>query len=78
MGDESVEQSWYAFWLIKAIVSLSFFGVVTLICIWVLQRVRSKRATRRTVTNSIVHLLGALRSFRNFDLRPGERKRRSG
>jgi hypothetical protein len=78
MADESVEQFWYAFWLIKAIVSLCFFGGVTLICIWVLNRVRSKRATRRTATNSIVHFLGTLRPSRNFDLCPGERKRRSG
>jgi hypothetical protein len=32
MGDDSVDQSEYTFWLIKAIIALCFLGIVTLIC----------------------------------------------
>jgi hypothetical protein len=67
MGDDSVEQFWYIVWLIKAIVLLSFFGAVTLICTSVVGLIRSKRAKRRSFKQSIVRSLGTLRSYRNFD-----------
>ena len=67
MGVDSLEQFWYIFWLIKAIVSLCFFGAVTLICTSVFGLIRSKRAKRRSFKQSIVRSLGTLRSYRNFD-----------
>ena len=67
MGDDSVEQFWYIFWFIKAIVSLGFLGAVTLICTSLFGLIRSKRAKRRSFEPSPVHSLGTLRPYRNFD-----------
>ena len=67
MWDDCVEQFWYIFWLIKAIVSFCFFGVVTLICTWVFGFIRSKPAKPRSFKQSIVRSLGGLRCDRNFD-----------
>lgn len=67
MGDDSVEQFWYIFWLIEVIVSLGFVGAVILISTSVLGLIRSKRAKWNSFKRSIARLLGALRSHRKFD-----------
>jgi hypothetical protein len=67
MGDNSVEQSWYIFWRIKALISLCFLGAVTLICTSVFELIRSKRAKRRSLKQSIVRSVSTPRSYRNFD-----------
>ena len=66
MGNENVEQVWYALWLIKVIVSVSLFGAVTLLCKWALRRIPWKSMKRNPVKNSVVHSLGTLRPPRNF------------
>jgi hypothetical protein len=66
MGSENVEQIWYALLLIKAIVSVSLFAVVTLLCKWALRRIPWKRMKRNPVNHSVVHLLGRLRPPRDF------------
>jgi hypothetical protein len=67
MGNDSVEQFWYIFWFIKALISLCFLGAVTLICTAVFGLIRSKRAKRRSFKQSIVRSLGTLRPYRSFD-----------
>ena len=89
MGNEDVEQIWYALWLIKAIVaivSVCFFGAVALICKPLLRRIPWDRVKRRSVKHTTVHSIGTLQPPRNFDaseskavdLRGGKRKRRNG
>ena len=89
MGNENVEEIWYALWLIKAIiaiVSLCFFGAVALICKRLLRRIPWDRVKRRSVKHTMVHSFGTLKPPRNFDasksktvdLRGGERKRSNG
>ena len=83
MGNENVEQIWYALWLIKAIVSLCFFGAVALICKRLLRCIPWNRVKRRSVKHTMVHSFGTLQPPRNIDaseskavdLRGGERKR---
>lgn len=67
MGDMNVEQLWYALWLIKGMVSLSFLWGVALICKRLLRRIRWNRVERRSVKHTIVHLFGTLQSPWNFD-----------
>jgi hypothetical protein len=89
LGNEDVEQIWYALWLIKAIVaivSVCFFGAVALICKRLLRRIPWDRVKRRSVKHTMVHSIGTLQPPRNFeaseskavDLRGGKRKRRNG
>jgi hypothetical protein len=89
LGNENVEQIWYALWLIKAIVvivSVCFFGAVALICKRLLRRIPWDRAKRRSVKHTMVHSFGTLQPPRNIDaseskavdLRGGERKRSNG
>jgi hypothetical protein len=89
LGNENVEQIWYALWLIKAIVaivSLCFFGTVALICKRLLRRIPGDRIKRRSVKHTMVHSFGTLQPPRNFDaseskagdLRGGQRKRSNG
>jgi hypothetical protein len=89
LGNENVEQIWYALWLIKAIVaivSLCFFGAVALICKRLLRRIPWNRVKRRSVKHTMVRSLGTLKPARNFDasesktvdLRGVERKRSNG
>lgn len=86
MGDEHVEQLWYAFCIVKGIVLLSFLWVLGLICKGFLCLIRSMSARRRPVRPSVVHALGTLRAPRNFnaagpniaDRSLGERKERMG
>ena len=88
LGNEDVEQIWYALWLIKAIVaivSLCFFGAVAQICKRLLRRIPWDRAKRRSVKHLMVQSFGTLQPPRTFDasesktvdLRGGEKKRRS-
>jgi hypothetical protein len=86
MRGENIEELWYGFWLIKAVVSLSFLFVVVLLCKRFLRCVPWNRVKRRSAKHSMVHSLGTLRPPRNFDaseskavdLRGGERKRSNG
>jgi hypothetical protein len=86
MGGESIEELWYGFWLIKAIVSLSVLWAVALLCKWVLRCIPWNRVKRRSDKHSMVHSLGTLRPPRNFDaseskaadLDPDDMKRRIG
>ena len=89
MGNENVEEIWYALWLIKAtvaIVSLFLFGAVALICKRLLRRIPWDRVKRSSVKHTIVQSFGTLQPPRNFDasesktvdLRGGERKRSNG
>ena len=86
MGDQNIEELWYGFWLIKAIVSLSVLWAVALLCKWVLRCIPWNRIKRRSTKPSMVHSLGTLQSSRNFnasgskaaDLDPGDMKRRIG
>jgi hypothetical protein len=86
MGDDGVEQLWYIFWLVKAMIALCLFGAVTLICTSAFGLLRSKRAKQRSFKQPIVHSLGTIRSYRNFDaseskavnLRPNNTTKRVG
>jgi NADH:ubiquinone oxidoreductase subunit H len=78
MGDENVEQLWYAFWLLKVIVSLSVLWAVALLCKWVLRRIHSSSARRRPPKKRVVHLLGTLKPPPNFNPSEGEVADRSG
>jgi hypothetical protein len=84
MRNGNVEQLWYALWLIKGMVWLSFWWAVALLCKWGLRRIRSERAKRHLLKQSIV--LGTLKPLRNInaseskvmDRSPSERKERIG
>jgi hypothetical protein len=86
MGGENMEELWYGFWLIKAVVSLSFLFVVVLLCKRFLGCIPWNRAKRRSAKHSMVLSLGTLQPPRNFDdweskaadLDPGDMKRRIG
>ena len=86
MWDDSVEQFWYIFWLMKAILSLCFFAAVILICTSVFGLIRSKRVKRRSFKHPAVHPLGIPAPPRNFGASqseaigriPSERKKRVG
>jgi hypothetical protein len=67
MGGDSLEQFWYIFWLIKAIVSLGFVGAVILVCTSAFGLIRSKRAKPLSFKHPSMHSLGSLRSYRTFD-----------
>jgi hypothetical protein len=61
LGNENVEQIWYALWLIKAIVaivSLCFFGAVALICKRLLRRIPWNLVKWRSVLDTMVHSFG--------------------
>ena len=85
MRGENIEELWYGFWLIKAVVSLSFLFVV-LLCKRFLRCIPWNRVERRSAKHSMVHSLGTLQPTRNFDaseskaadLDPGDMKRRVG
>jgi hypothetical protein len=89
LGNENVEQIWYALGLITAIVatvSLCFFGAVALICKRLLRRIPWDRVKRSSVKHIMVQSFGTLQPPRNIDaseskavdLRGGERKRSNG
>jgi hypothetical protein len=86
MRGENIEELWYGFWLIKAVVSLSFLFVVVLLCKRFLRCIPWNRVKRRSAKLSMVHSLGTLQPPRNFDaseskaadLDPGDMKRRIG
>ena len=67
MGDDSVEQCWYIFCLIKAVVSLCSVGAVILIGSSVFGLIRSKRRKRLVFKHPLVHPLGTLRPYRTFE-----------
>jgi hypothetical protein len=85
MRGENIEELWYGFWLIKAVVSLCFLFVVVLLCKWFLRCIPWNRE-RRSAKHSTVHSLSILQPLRNFDasqskaadLDPGDMKRRIG
>jgi hypothetical protein len=83
MRGENIEELWYGFWLIKAVVSLSFLFVV-LLCKRFLRCIPWNRVKRRSAKHSMVHSLGTLQPPRNAseskaaDLDPGDMKRRIG
>jgi hypothetical protein len=71
LGNENVEQIWYALGLIKtivAIVSLFFFGAVALICKRLLRRIPWDRVKRRSVKHTMVQSFGTLQPPRNIDV----------
>jgi hypothetical protein len=84
MGTENIEELWYGFWLIRAVVSLSVLWVVALLSRWVLRCIPWNRVKRRSTKHSMVHSLGTGQPPRNFnaseskaaDLDPGDMKRR--
>ena len=86
MRGENIEELWYGFWLIRAVVSLSFLFVVVLLCKRFLRCIPWNRVKRRSAKHSMVHSLGTLQPPRNFnasgakaaDLDPGDMKRRIG
>ena len=86
MRGENIEELWYGFWLIKAVVSLSFLFVVVLLCKRFLRCIPWNRVKRRSAKHPMVHSLGTLQPPRNFDaseskaadLDPGDMKRRTG
>jgi hypothetical protein len=89
LGNENVEEIWYALWLIKAIVAivtLCFFGAVALICKRLLCRIPGDRVKRSSVKHTMMQSFGTLQPPRNFDasesktidLRGDERKRNNG
>jgi len=65
----NIEELWYGFWLIKAVVSLSVLWAVGLLCKWVLRCIPWNRVKRRSTKHSIVHLLGTRQSPQNFNAR---------
>ena len=86
MRGENIEELWYGFWLIKAVVSLSFLFVVVLLCKRFLRCIPWNRVKRRSAKHPMVHSLGILQPPRNFDASeskaadrdPGDMKRRIG
>ena len=86
MGDDSVQQLWYIFWLIKATFALGFFGAMTLICRSAFGLLRSKRAKPRSFKRPIVRSLGTpgfpqsfdASQFKAIDRTPAEKKTRIG
>lgn len=82
----SMEQLWYALWLIKGIVSLTFLCAVALTWKRLLRRIPWHRIKQRSVKHKMVHLVGTLPPPRNFDASeskavdhsPKERKERIG
>jgi hypothetical protein len=85
MRGENIEELWYGFLLIKAIVSLSFLFVVVLLCKRLLHCIPWNRVTWRSAKHSMVHSLGIQEPLRNFDASqskavdrsPNERKQRT-
>ena len=67
MRGENIEELWYGFWLIKAVVSLSFLFVVVLLCERFLRCIPWNRVKPRSGKHSMVHSLGTLQPPRNFD-----------
>jgi hypothetical protein len=78
MGEENVEQLWYAFCLLKVIVSLSVLWAVALLCKWVLRRIYSSSARLRPPKKRVVHLLGTVKAPPNFNPSEAEVGDRSG
>ena len=86
MRGENIAELWYGFWLVKAVVSLSFLFVVVLLCKRFLRSIPWNRVKRRSAKHSVVHSLGSLQPPRNFDasaskvtdLHPDDMKRRIG
>ena len=86
MRGENIEELWYGFRLIKAVVSLSFLLVVVPLCKRFLRCIPWNRVQRRSAKHSMVHPLSILQPLRNFDasqskaadLDPGDIKRRIG
>ena len=86
MRGENIEELWYGFWLIKAVVSLSLLFVVVLLCKRFFRCIPWNRVKRRSAKRSMVHSLGILKPPRNFDaseskaadLDPGDMKRPIG
>jgi hypothetical protein len=85
MRGENIEELWYGFWLIKAVVTLSFLFLVVLLCKRFLSCIPWNRVKRHSAKHSMVHSLGILPP-RNFDSSeskaadhdPGDMKRRIG
>ena len=86
MAGENIEELWYGFWLIKAIVSLSVLLAVALLCKWVLRSIPWDRIKWRSTKHSMEHPLGTRQPPRNFnawesrfvDRNPSERKKGIG
>ena len=67
MRGENIEELCYGFWLIKAVVSLSFLFVVVLLCIRFLRCIPWNRVEQRSAKHSMVHSLGTLQPAGSFD-----------
>lgn len=65
MGNNSVIQYWYIFWIIEAIVSISIVGVFAVICRWVFSLLGSYRGKRRSFKHAIVRWFSTLRPYRS-------------
>ena len=79
MGGGNVEQVWFGFGLIKAIVTLFVVSLVVLLCWRFLPSIPSKRVRRLPPEHPMVHPLGTVQPSRKpADLDPGGRKRRIG
>ena len=86
MRGDNIEELWYGFWLIKAVVSLSFLFVVVLLCKRFLRCIPWNRVKPRSAKHSMVHSLGTRQPPQNFDaseskaadLDYGDMKRRIG
>ena len=53
MRDVDVEQLWYSLWLIKAVVSVTLFWAVALLCKRVLRLVPWKRVRKHKIVQSV-------------------------
>lgn len=86
MRGENIEELWYGFWLIKAVVCLAFLFVFVLLCKWFFRCIPWNRVNRRSAKHSMVRSLSILQPLQNFDaaeskaadLDSGDMKRRIG
>jgi hypothetical protein len=79
MRGENIEELCYGFWLIKAVVSLSFVFVVVLLFKRFLRCIPWNRVKRHSAKHPRVHSLGTVPPTRKAaDLDSGDIKRRIG
>jgi len=86
MRSENIEELWYGFCLIEAVVILFVVSVVILLCKRFSRCIPWNRVRRHSAKRPIVHSLGTLQPPPNFDaseskavdLDPGDIKRRIG
>jgi hypothetical protein len=86
MGNDSVGQCWYIFWIIEAIVGISIVGALTVVCRSVFNLLGLNRRKLHSFKRSLVRSLGTLRRYlspyvsdsKAVNLAPNNTTKRSG